>query len=490
MAQNSLQLRTLKLINAIYNARLDFSLSLWQLLILLPYLALSLILSAIWAGALTPVFTTSSSINSISIPSYSNSSLLTAGLSFVDNGIITQTTRLGTFTFMPETHFQGFILNNAQQAFNPSTNVSAHQKFDASGYLYSTRSFGVGSSAGLTDSITESVTSYNFSENGLRARVNCIYNDSTQYRLEPLRTPSGWRLHVYNAVGFLPNSVKSIYAAAGLGDSEVTAVAGGSNNGTHYVAFATMPSTNYPWLSKMQCQVFYEPTRFLVRVNVTDKSIAVQPGSIAAVQIPNQDMLAAIATYKIGHLGSIFSSTQFTSVIGDTLNRNIQAVTDARGGGNATALTGVSVALESMLDSFLEALSSAQLQIARSSESTDVQIQSLAVVFGRESYIYAVFAVTLAVTLLYLGELGWTKAWVNAPIFDFGKIEQVIIASSNGGSNLAEKCRQMAEEGSIAQMTVTLIDQEKSSALVLLTDDSNPQGLVHESCDIEDPDEL
>lgn len=467
---------------------MDFSLSLWQLLILLPYLTLTLIISALWAGALTPVLTTSSSISSISIPSYSNSSLLTAGLSFVDNGTFTQTTRLGTFTFIPEAHFPGFILNNAQQAFNPSTNVSVHRKLDASGYLYSTRSFGVGSSAGLTDSFTDSVKSYNFSENGLRARVNCIYNESTQYRLEPMIAPSGWSLRVYTAFGLLPNGVQSVYAAAGLGDSEVMAVTGGSNNGTHYVAFATMRSTNYPWLSKMQCQVFYEPTRFLVRVNVTAKSIAVQPASNATVQIPNQDLLARIATYKIGHLGSIFSSTQFTSVIGDTFNRNIEAVTDARGGGNATALTAVSVSLESMLDSFLEALSSAQLQLARNSASADVQMQSLAFAFGSESYIYAVFTITLAATLLYLGELGWTRAWVNAPAFDFGKIEHVIIASSSGGSNLAEKSRQMAEKGSIGRMTVTLLDQENSSALVLLEDDSNPQALMHESCDNEDPD--
>ncbi|KAH8808800.1 hypothetical protein F5884DRAFT_834320 [Xylogone sp. PMI_703] len=389
---------------------------------------------------------------------------------------------------MPEVNLQRFILNNAQQALNSSGGVSAHQKLDNTRFFYSTRSFGVGSAVGLTNFFAQPVMSYSFSENGLRAQVECLYNQSTQYILEPLTIPKNlsWSLHVYNAKGYLPNGAQPIYAAAGLADDQVTAIGAGSSNDTHYVAFATMPSTRYASLSDLQCQVFYEPMRFVVRVNVTDKTINVQPVT-EIVSLPNNALLAAVATHKITNLGSMLSSTQWTSVIGDTMTRNIQTVEAVQGRGNVSALVGVSTALESIIDSFLEALSAAQLQILHNSEVTAVQTESMAFVFGEPSYLYAVLVITLIITLAYLGELVLTRRWKDAPAFDLVDIEDVIVAASNGGNALAKKSKKMTEQGSIERMAVTLLDCQHSPALTLAPDTSDSSCALYEICHDENP---
>lgn len=227
-----------------------------------------------------------------------------------------------------------------------------------------------------------------------------------------------------------------------------------------------MPTTNYPTLSNLQCQVFYEPTRFQVRVNVTSKTIDVQPDIEAIDELPNKDLITRIVTHKINNLGSVLSSTQWTSVIGDTMTRNIRTVESVRGAGNASALLGVSTALDSVLDSFLEALSAAQLQILNSSDSAIVKTESAAFVLGALTYMYAIPVITLAITLVYIGELAWTKAWKDVPAFNFINIDDFIVAAS-GGNTLASNANKIAAEGAIDTVAVTLLNHRDSGAVAL-----------------------
>ena len=82
-----------------------------------------------------------------------------------------------------------------------------HAKLDNTRYTYNGRSFGVGSSVGLTDSaITDNplALSYVYQENGLRVDVECIYNTSSEFAIE------GETLtNIYAVRGFLPNSGSS-----------------------------------------------------------------------------------------------------------------------------------------------------------------------------------------------------------------------------------------------------------------------------------------
>lgn len=204
-------------------------------------------------------------------------------------------------------------------------------------------------------------------------------------------------------------------------------------------------------------------------------------------KLPNKDLITRIVTHKINNLGSVLSSTQWTSVIGDTMTRNIRTVKSVRGARNASALLGVSTALDSVLDSFLEALSAAQLQILDSSDSAIVETESAAFVFGAPIYIYAILTITLAITLVYIGELAWTKALKDVPAFNFINIDDVIVAASKGGNTLASKANKISAEGSINNIAVTLHHRRDYETVALTVADSHAiDGTGYQVCSNED----
>lgn len=373
MKVQGLSLDTLRVMTTLCGVQIDWSLKFHHLGVAFIWIGLTLVPGALWAGAITPIPSSTQHTQSLLTPSFSNNSGISNQTLQPRNSSFCKILANGTFIFAPEVDLQGPILNTAQDASSRQGGVSKHFKLDKSGFSYVTRSYGVGSMAGLTESFDPPADSYRYQETGLLATTRCIYNQSSSYNLDPFLVPSGWSLHVYNAEGTLPNAQYVVYAAASLGDSEVVAVGAASNNGSDsFVAFATVDGVDGPYasLGNIQCQIDYKSTVFNVSVNMTALSIKVIPDhEVEAFQ--NSAQLAGMTTHLINNLRSVLISTQWISVSGEIFMNNVLNVQAYNGTSNASTLGGVSMSLNSILDSFLEAFSAAQVMVHNDTQATD-----------------------------------------------------------------------------------------------------------------------
>ena len=217
-------------VNAIYHSRPDWALPWIYLLILPVFLALSLLLAALWAGAITPVFSTKRSTEQMALPSFMDVSRLNDQI--IESFTYTTRTSQGTFTYVPQFDLQGLILDAVQYASCQNGAPNSHTKLDKTGYKYLGRSYGVGSSLRLMDEFARSaqhVTSITYNEVDHVAEPSSFYNMTSDLHLEPLQIDDGWSIVVFNARSKLPNGFSPIFVAAGLRQGGVLAMGAGTN---------------------------------------------------------------------------------------------------------------------------------------------------------------------------------------------------------------------------------------------------------------------
>ena len=97
--------------------------------------------------------------------------------------------------------------------------------------------------------------------------------------------------------------------------------------------------------------------------------------------------------------------------------------------------------LKSLIDDSLLAFASAQL-VLHYEDSSSVTTGSLtvgAVLVGTRGYVYSLFAFNLLLIIILIEEMFRTRCWANLPLFDYNDLKGVIIASSMGGKELANK---------------------------------------------------
>ncbi|KAH8166363.1 hypothetical protein CIB48_g1927 [Xylaria polymorpha] len=401
-------------------------------------------------------------------PDWSNSD----GLANSDYGLyLTLTTALGIFTFVPEFDLPGAVLDDARNSIDKDRNITQHAKLDKSGYVYITRSFGAAAVAGLRDFFPTPAVSYSYIETGLKISTLCTRNLSSNLQLDKLSTPPGWNsdLIVYNATGTFPNGATTSNIAASVEDYEVfmMGAAFGSPSSdqaiTHYAGMTSIVNENetsgYSALFKIQCQILYDPQDFLVSVNVTNRTIAVIPKPKH-----NRD-----SQLRLAHL--------HTSVLGDTFMKNIVTLTNFTLGDYPAldVFLGVETALNAMLDDFLVANSAAQLMALNSSRLVNAKVLSNGYVFGDPKYIYAVLALSLAVTIVVLVEAGRTRLWKDAPKFDFTDVIEVIEAASLGGNGIASAMNELRDKGGESKPTGTTLSKVR---IALAEDDDGNSRLI------------
>lgn len=431
------------------------------------FVAFNLLPAALWAGAITPVLLHNSGAYDLPIPDYSNAKLLINDGSVVfSNSSYKKVNDLGTFTFFPERDFVGYIIGDAREAISPSGGISPHAKLDKSGYLYTTRSFGIASSVGLTDTFPVPALSYRYNEIGLKISTDCIYNQSALVWMEKLDTNgSGLSFNIYNAKTCLPPNWGRNFAdpcgasaATAMGDDQAFFMGVSSDlspNSTmglgskSYISLATYGNrSQYSVLDKVQCAVAFKPFNFLVSVNTTSKTIAVEPQN-ATDPFLHAEGLSQESMWRLGDLGSTMQMTQWTSVLGDMFLNNA-AVSGINGSTNATVLHGVGSAIESMLDNILQATSAAQLIIVQDNQTVTAEVQYWSFVLSDLKYIYGILVVNLLVTIVFVTELVRTRTWRDAPLFDFSDIKAVILNSSIPNNGIAAEAESVAKSSSIA----------------------------------------
>ena len=252
---------------------------------------------------------------------------------------------------------------------------------------------------------------------------------------------------------------------------------------SHYIAFAMGNGTEgkYGPLCNIQCEVIFTPMSFSVSVNVTNRTIAVLP-----LQETNQPLNAPNitnrVTYTFNNLGSVFATTLWISVLGETFLINVINVQDAHGVSNSSTLQGVTDSLSSILDSTLGAYSSAQLMIINETTFTNVEVQSVAVVFGSSSYIYSILIIMLVIAMIYLFEALRTRGWRHLAKFNFTDVKSVVVGASSGGSAIANRAQSMhREHGSawyatesdsiVGQLRIRLSRSSKEGIAIIIAED-------------------
>ncbi|KAK8085642.1 hypothetical protein PG997_006913 [Apiospora hydei] len=357
---------------------------------------------------------------------------------------------------------EGVIIDHAKNTITPEGGIASQPKLDRTGYTYTTRSYGVGSSVGLVDSFQPSPKGYRYSEIGVHATVDCLYNYSSQYHLQREDKPAHWSLNVYTTNGSFPNHGTSVYAATALDDKEAcvmgTTSEPATEEGTYYAVFATLPNSTYQFLDKLQCQIFYETTVFDLAVNVTNQTIVVRPNHTVGGwegRVP----LARAATRRLNMMGQVFGATQWKSLLCDTFLTNVATFQSLHGGTSRNDSTphGVSFALESMVDSVLGALSAAQLVVLSESYNVTAGLDSPAYRIGTRAYVLANFVLNGVVTLIVFVELVRTRLWCEAPDFNPMDVENVISASLAGRSKGVRLFRRSRVEDQMRKVTIHLV---------------------------------
>ena len=323
----------LRLWAAVGDQRIDFHLRFPLLLVTLVFAVVTAVPAAVWTGALTPRLGTLRAAAQVVVPRTGNDAY--SFLSSKKDPCSTANQTAGAFGSCLAGLDLGSILASARTAATAEGSARTHWKLDNSGYRYLGRSYGVGTSVGLNNTDLERGTpllSYTFLENGYLTEASCIYNSSSDWAIQRVQDNGPDLPSIFEATGRLPNSNWSSGAPIPSSSKHIS-----SSDGATIVSLGSDPSPTtddsyvfaiaagsaYAPLDQIQCQLSLHPTTFVVAVNVTDKSIAVQPRG-PTPDIEPRGVLRARATSALARVADL-SPTFPTSLLGDALLTSVRA---------------------------------------------------------------------------------------------------------------------------------------------------------------------
>ena len=193
--------------------------------------------------------------------------------------------------------------------------------------------------------------------------------------------------------------------------------------------------------------------------------------------VDSNDYLVGNVMASLGLLAQTAASTSFES-LGENLNDNWQTFnqsigfqsnlagsnatqetynTSAVSDGNDTAIfSAVQDSFNAMLDDILGGFGAAQLYwegaIDPASNTTTIlplDSQYSAIRLGEDGYIFATLAINLIILVIAMEEAIRTRNWKGLPLLDYLNLSSMIVASSAGGTGVAEACTQKHKKGEI-----------------------------------------
>lgn len=419
--EHPVAMNTIRLWHSLCSRSLVWSLPIQLMLLVLLFNLITAIPSGIWAGALTPVSTTKQIQGSISLPSYQDTSNIKEYPSEVHSTGPTLRSPLGYFTYSVGVQMQGSLLASASAATSVDGSVRQHSKLDYTHFNYFGRSYGVGASVGLSDSAVLGQSlhlSYSFIETGFETSVSCLYNSTSDYKLQ---SDTGYGPDVdtsrFAATGELPNSIPgepefSVYF--GHGPKAIVAIGVGRDWNNPRPALGIAAGEYYKHLDKIQCAFDFKPTVFNVSVGVAERNITVTP--IRSASAFNPQNLTQVLTRQFELIANDQTNI-YVSLVGNSLNASISdyiisqnSTTHEMTLEQATP-TGLANAFKAMADDMLVAYAGAQLMIADQSYLQYVTITKAAVKVGENIYIRAVFGINIVVIVVVIAEAMRTKLW-------------------------------------------------------------------------------
>lgn len=219
-------LNHLKWWKALSNKSIDLALPFTYLAPLTIISALTLGVGSLWTGALTPNIVSRNVTADIPVPFYAPDPDGQAWNQTWTPIAPHEVTRspLGTFSYTPAYDRGDSMINTAAGVIFDKDAIGKRPRSDKTGYTYSTRSYGVGSSLGLAQSFSEGYRHpimYQYQEIGYNASVVCSFNATSQWVITPPTDAAThqppWIPNIYWAKGATPGmytSRASIFIAA------------------------------------------------------------------------------------------------------------------------------------------------------------------------------------------------------------------------------------------------------------------------------------
>ena len=374
---------------------------------------------------------------------------------------------------------------------------------DHTGFTYDTRSYGIGSSVGLslptTGEGTTAASGYTYNEIGYDTSVYCQVNSSSQWTVTLIapvtdQNASLYVPNIYLCSGSTSDDVLDWYLQYSLvNDSNIVALEShvdhSSINGGGIVAIATgqdQGNKNYKILNNIQCSVVFTPTLFQVSVNLTTRSITVTNLSSAADMdptastnatfeawncdsVPNfidsvaefdtpsgecgpytvrgQSGMGNIATRTLRQLVDLskMDSSLYKSNLGDMFLTDVSDEQKYEGDQPDSSTSNIDItysveqAVRSIIDDTLLAFASAQIMIPKSTTEVSGIITVQNIQFGTKIYVFSLFIFNTVLVLMLLHELLRTRVWQHLPQFNYNDVKSVIVASSIGGNVLGDE---------------------------------------------------
>ena len=295
--------------------------------------------------------------------------------------------------------------------------------------------------------------------------ITCSYNSSSLWSIrQRTSTPDPC---IFEANGCFPNSevpseggytgiygfpcVSDYYPLSQLLQFKGSVVAVGTPNSdrvsVYYSAIAARET--YHYLDKIQCQFWFRPTTFNVKVSTADRTISVEP--LEETTDPDPRAMAKSKVMNEINVVSMVESTFFVSTVGEALYNNVRNkmsrdgrnVTDQSTptGTNVTdkftptgnqTLLGVADSFTAMADEILASFGAFSLLWPGGTQQSQVTMTIAGVKIGENPSIIIVMVwnVVTLVGVVILTIMSFVK---KVPAFDFTEVASLATAANLGG---------------------------------------------------------
>ena len=358
----------------------------------------------------------------------------------------------------------GLLVNSAYQASNrDATTNPQYKKLDNTDYTFNGRSYGVGAAVGLSDlwiqrdsTLSLAATNFTYFEPGYVSKVNCRFNESGDIVLADVASleVANDSPNVFIVNGSLPNGSIDPFAIWSAQDNETTMAIVSQISDTDYMYGIVGGGTSgryYGDLNNIQCSVVFTPTLFRVAVEGSNHNITVTP-DLTSNQ-PVYDIVPPLRVVNNSFSGVAYMSqtltTLYTSILGDAFHANIDNVrvrskdstpnitNDDNNyvlGSSSEILTGVTEALEILLDNFLDGISAAQIILANDTQLVNATAQINVVKLGEPIYTYVTISINFLLLGLFVVEVLLTKFWQKLPLFDALDLKSAVLGAGIAAS--------------------------------------------------------
>ncbi|PVH88639.1 hypothetical protein DL98DRAFT_648000 [Cadophora sp. DSE1049] len=468
-ASNSVQLSSLHFTSAIYSCTTTWSLPIGLSSLSVIFIAFTLFPAALWSGSITPLLDDCALDTTIQAPTFQTSnisSIWDADKSNVTTGsgrLGQWQTDLGLFSFDPST-LRGLLLSSASSASARNGTGTPHAKLDKTGFVYTNRSYGMGSAAGFITTVTSNPLSLSYLETGFESTVSCVYNRSSQFRLVALPNPNdGFRIFQPKGSYFKAQDETAWGVSAGYVPDDMFSWVSeySADLRSIFIPMTTAASSRQDdWgfldFNATQCQVQFTMRNFNVVVDYTSKQIDVTPADPVSWANYGDAVVRGVASW----LRSMSSADGFVggSQLGRSLRLNVEALQSATNNtSEATRMQGIADHIASLVDNIIIALLSTRYVAGKQSAPLETQVTVLAIVYGDLRYIIAVLVLNILILLLFTVEAVRTRLWESLPEEDLLDISSLIVGITEGHVKLVDVSDDKKVNGSGNKENIQLV---------------------------------